>query len=226
MGIFEEYLSKLPQSIDLLDFLVNLLVTAALCLVLRLFYIRYGNAVSNRLRFANNFLPLGLTTVMVITIINFSPLLSLGLVGALSIVRYRAAIKDPEELTYLFLIIGIGLAAGANQPLVALIGFGSILLVLFLTKRLLGTAKKLRQENRMYLNIQTDVDDLSKISDLLTKQLPFVELKRMDKRDQNLELSFLIQARQLSELEAVKQQLTALSPQTSFSLVDQPELVV
>ena len=36
-----------------------------------------------------------------------------GLVGALSIVRFRAAIKEPEELVYLFLIIGIGLASGS-----------------------------------------------------------------------------------------------------------------
>lgn len=226
MGIFEEYLNSLPQSINLIDFLLNLAVTATLCLALRYFYIRLASAVSNRLRFANNFLPLGLTTVMVITIINFSPLLSLGLVGALSIVRYRAAIKDPEELTYLFLVIGIGLAAGANQPLVALIGFLAILTVLFLTKRIMGSQGHLHQENRMYLSIRTDIDDLTRITNLLTEKLPFVELKRMDKRSELLDLSYLIQATALDELESVKQSLTALSPGTTFSLVDQPELVV
>ena len=67
-----------------------------------------------------------------ITVIKFSLALSLGLVGALSIVRFRAAIKEPEELIYLFLIIGIGLAAGANQFLVAIIAtvFISLILVL------------------------------------------------------------------------------------------------
>lgn len=50
---------------------------------------------------------------------------SLGLVGALSIVRFRAAIKEPEELVYLFLVIALGLAFGSNQFMV-----GAILLVI------------------------------------------------------------------------------------------------
>ena len=66
------------------------------------------------------FIPLAIITTLVITVIKFSLALSLGLVGALSIVRFRAAIKEPEELVYLFFIIGIGLANGANQFLVSI----------------------------------------------------------------------------------------------------------
>ena len=54
-----------------------------------------------------------------ISVVKSSLSLSLGLVGALSIVRFRAAIKDPEERVYLFLCIGIGLAFGAGQPWIA-----------------------------------------------------------------------------------------------------------
>ncbi|MEO0474180.1 MAG: DUF4956 domain-containing protein [Bacteroidota bacterium] len=225
MGVFEEYLNKLPQSVDLIDFLINLGIVSLLCLLLRMYYIRFGNAVANRVRFGNNFLPLGLTTVMVITIINFSPLLSLGLVGALSIVRYRAAIKDPEELTYLFLVIGIGLAAGANQPLVAIIGFVAILALLFVTKQLLGWGTQRRQEN-MYLNVSTDIDDLPKIVNEISRHLAFLELKRMDKTKSGLELAFVIKADSLDELSAVQKALESLSPATTFSMVDQPELVI
>ena len=66
---------------------------------------------------------LAVATTLIITIVKSSLALSLGLVGALSIVRFRAAIKDPEELTYLFLVIAIGLGLGANQPLLTVIGF-------------------------------------------------------------------------------------------------------
>ena len=59
---------------------------------------------------------------MVITIVKSSLALSLGLVGALSIVRFRAAIKEPEELVYLFLIIATGLGCGAGQLKITLIG--------------------------------------------------------------------------------------------------------
>lgn len=63
---------------------------------------------------------LTLVTIAVISVVKSSLSLSLGLVGALSIVRFRAAIKDPEELVYLFLCIGIGLSLGAAQPWIAI----------------------------------------------------------------------------------------------------------
>ena len=114
---FEQYLEEFTNTINLPEFLLNLVITALVAAVLRWFYIRYSNSVSNRKRFAANFLPLALATMLIITIVKSSIALSLGLVGALSIVRFRAAIKDPEELTFLFLVIGLGLATGANQPL-------------------------------------------------------------------------------------------------------------
>ena len=56
-----------------------------------------------------------LTTLLVISVVKSSLALSLGLVGALSIVRFRTPIKEPEELAYIFLSIAIGLALGADQ---------------------------------------------------------------------------------------------------------------
>ena len=47
--------------------------------------------------------------MLIITVVKTSLALSLGLVGALSIVRFRSAIKDPEELLYLFFSIAIGI---------------------------------------------------------------------------------------------------------------------
>lgn len=87
------------------NFLFAFLVCAVLCYLLSRLYVRYGNALSNRKVFARNFIILGLTTMFIITVVKNSLALSLGLVGALSIVRFRSAIKEPEELTYLFLTI-------------------------------------------------------------------------------------------------------------------------
>ena len=75
----------------------------------------YSKSLSNKVVFSDIFILLSTVTCIVITIVKFSLALSLGLVGALSIVRFRAAIKEPEELVYLFLIIAIGLGAGAGQ---------------------------------------------------------------------------------------------------------------
>ena len=90
--------------IDLQGFLLSLFCAAILSFLVQLFYIRYSTTLSNRKEFSKNFVILGVATCIVIMIVKSSLALSLGLVGALSIVRFRAAIKEPEELVYLFLM--------------------------------------------------------------------------------------------------------------------------
>ena len=102
--------------------------------------------------FCKIFVFLALTTMAIMIIVKPSIALSLGLVGALSIVRFRAAIKDPEELTYLFLIIGIGLATGADQPLIAIIII--VFVLLFLTTSKVFSREKYLESGRTYINIQ------------------------------------------------------------------------
>ena len=72
-------------------------------------------------------------TMIITTLIAGNLALSLGMIGALSIVRFRAAIKEPEELVYLFLIIAIGLGCGANQLIITTVGiiFALILIVIY-----------------------------------------------------------------------------------------------
>ncbi len=68
--------------------------------------------------------------ILIITIIKSSIALSLGLVGALSIVRFRTPIKEPEELLYIFIAIAIGLGLGANQVFPTVISFAVIVLAM------------------------------------------------------------------------------------------------
>ena len=86
-------------------------------------YTKYGNSLSNRRSFAQNFNMISMTTMLIISIVKSSLALSLGLVGALSIVRFRTALKEPEELAFTFLCIAIGLGLGANQRLISIVGF-------------------------------------------------------------------------------------------------------
>ena len=169
MGILqklqEKYIEEFNQNIPLDEFFLNIIVVAILVSLLGLFYTRFGNSLSNRKKFADNFLPLGLATLLVIMIVKSSIALSLGLVGALSIVRFRAAIKDPEELTYLFFVIGIGLAGGANQPILAVIAFLVIISILFIRK-IVSKKVAFKNENKMYVNIQTDQEDLAEMEKL------------------------------------------------------------
>ena len=229
MGILqklqEKYIEEFNQNIPLDEFLLNILVVSLLVSLLATFYQRYGNSLSNRKKFADNFLPLGLATLLVIMIVKSSIALSLGLVGALSIVRFRAAIKDPEELTYLFFVIGIGLAGGANQPILAVIAFLVIIFILFIRK-ILTKGIAFKNENKMYVNIQTDQEDLEAITKLLTDVFPYVELKRMDTLEKGLDLSFVCKSDSIAQLATLKNKVTALSNQTRLSIIDQPDLIV
>jgi len=229
MGILqklqEKYIEEFNQNIPLDEFLLNIIVVSILVSLLGLFYTRFGNSLSNRQKFADNFLPLGLATLLVIMIVKSSIALSLGLVGALSIVRFRAAIKDPEELTYLFFVIGIGLAGGANQPILAVIAFLVIIAILFIRK-LISKRAAFKTDNKMFVNIQTDQEDLEAIAKILTDTLPYVELKRMDTLPKGLDLSFVCKSDSLNQLANLKNKVTAISENTRLSIIDQPDLIV
>jgi len=115
-----------------------------LALYIRFLYRRCNTSFSGSDSVARIFPLLTIVMIAVIATVKSSLALSLGLVGALSIVRFRAAIKEPEELVYLFLCIGVGLALGAEQPLLALA------LVIVATVYVLGihfTTGKSRRQN-------------------------------------------------------------------------------
>ncbi|PSR12299.1 MAG: DUF4956 domain-containing protein [Bacteroidetes bacterium] len=221
----ERYIQEFSNNVPLAEFLFNIFIASLLASLVRLFYIHYGNAVSNRRRFGNNFLPLALGTLLVIMIVKSSIALSLGLVGALSIVRFRAAIKDPEELVYLFMTIGLGLACGANQPLLAVIAIVVILGVLWISKRLTGESQQ-HTSGRLFLNITTDTNDLDQVTAILVAHLPYVELKRLDTLETGLDMAFVARADSPQQINQLQQALRQLSPGTRLSLLEQPELIV
>ena len=118
--------------IDFGNFFIAILLSFLLSLIVKFTYVKVGRALNDKDYFSDTFIPLAIITTLVITVIKFSLALSLGLVGALSIVRFRAAIKEPEELVYLFFIIAIGLANGANQFILSIIATLIIVAFLFL----------------------------------------------------------------------------------------------
>jgi len=223
--IQEKYIEEFTNNVPFDEFLFNIIIVALLTSVLRFYYIRFGNAISNRRKFGNNFLPLALGTLLIIMIVKSSIALSLGLVGALSIVRFRAAIKDPEELTYLFIAIGLGLAGGANQPILAIVAFTLIIGLLFINRLIIGNVS-FKKEDKLFVNISTDEEDLGKVTALLTSIFPYVELKRLDTLEKGMDVSFVCKADSIDQLSKAKNEISQLSKQTRLSIVDQPDLIV
>ena len=142
---------KTNINIDLPDFILNLIVVGVLCYLIKIFYKKFSTTLSNREEFSKNFILLGIATCIVITIVKNSLALSLGLVGALSIVRFRAAIKEPEELVYLFLVIATGLGGGAGQIKITISGMAIGFIVIYLNS--LRSEKNIKNNEIINLGI-------------------------------------------------------------------------
>lgn len=123
---------ELPAASSLLVIGAMLLLGGILAIYLRFLY-RWTAPQSSSASIARVFPLLTLVTIVVIAVVKSSLALSLGLVGALSIVRFRAAIKDPEELVYLFICVGLGLSLGAVQVwlAIALVVAASVFALIF-----------------------------------------------------------------------------------------------
>ena len=113
------------------DFLISLLVALVLGLVIFLAYRITYSGVAYSKRFNVSLVMLTLITTMVMAVISNNIALSLGMVGALSIVRFRTAVKDSRDTTFIFWCIGIGICCGVAQ--FALAAIGSAVIFLFLT---------------------------------------------------------------------------------------------
>ena len=189
---FENFLTTQSIQVPVFDFVLNLVLALILAYILEKIYIKFGKALSNRTMFASNFLVLAATTMLIISIVKSSLALSLGLVGALSIVRFRSAIKEPEELTYLFLTIAIGLGFGANQRLITIVGFIVVAVIIILK----NYSKRSKDDYNVYVtvsgNTQTNVD-LDRIVNVLNEHCSMVILKRFDENQTTLEALFLVE---------------------------------
>lgn len=143
---------SVAQNVSALTLAVYLLLGGFLALYIRLLYRCCGSSPSDSDSITRVFPLLTLVTIGVISVVKSSLALSLGLVGALSIVRFRAAIKEPEELVYLFLCIGVGLSLGAGLPLLA------VVLVLVATVFVVGMylAGRGRRQQNLLLTISGD----------------------------------------------------------------------
>ncbi len=130
----ENFFLNSSVDISIGNFITAIILSTILAFLIKLSYVKISKSLNDKEHFSEIFVPLAIITTLVITVIKFSLALSLGLVGALSIVRFRAAIKEPEELVYLFFIIGIGLANGANQFFIAIIATFITITILYLRK--------------------------------------------------------------------------------------------
>ncbi len=142
--------SILKESITQMGLVENLspeyiglvLGTALLCgIILYLVYKCFYRGAVYSENFGLLILMTTLTVAFIIMTISSNIVLSLGMVGALSIVRFRAAVKDPLDVGFLFLGIAAGLTAGAGLFFIAVLGT-VVISVVFVCMRMLGKGRE------------------------------------------------------------------------------------
>ena len=218
-ALFQKFLITENAKIDLTDFIINSVIIVVLALILEITYTRCAKSLSNRKLFANNFLLIAFTTMLIIVIVKSSLALSLGLVGALSIVRFRSAVKEPEELAYLFLTISIGLGLGANQRIITILAYIIIMVIIWIRYFI---TKKSQQQNLFITVYSTEplsvqLDDIIAV---IKQSFKAVELKRYDEDKKFIETAFLVETKKTDKLQECKSKLQKLSDTVKVSFVD------
>lgn len=120
-------------SMQLGDILLSLILAVILGLFITFIYKETYEGVSFDNEFGRCLVGLCIITTFVILAVTNNVVLSLGMVGALSIVRFRAAIKEPIDIVFLFWSISVGIVLGAKMIGLAYIGSGLIGLVLYIS---------------------------------------------------------------------------------------------
>ncbi len=95
------------------EFIVGFLTTVILSLVIKYIYQKYSNSVSNKKIISSIFPLFSLSIFLIVVTIKSSIVLSLGLVGALSIIRFRTAIKEAEQIVYFLILTAISISTAA-----------------------------------------------------------------------------------------------------------------
>jgi hypothetical protein len=227
VGALQDWIAGLSaNTAQAIQCALNALIGGVLGLYVRELYRRVGPVYSSRETFGNLFPLLTSITVVIIFVVKSSLALSLGLVGALSIVRFRTAIKDPEELVYLFLSIAIGVALGAELLLL------TILFILVVTLFIVGRFLWARKPNRhnLLLTVSGDAVRFFDLSDLdimgvIQSETRSMTLQRFDVEDGVVQFRATVVIKDAQAARSLMSRLTAKLPDFQVSYVNLDSLV-
>jgi len=141
----KKILEALAQMQVKMSFGTVLLILVIAFLVSLIIYFTYKNTYSGVMynpRFNVSLIMITMVTTIVMVVIGSNISVSLGMVGALSIIRFRTAIKDPRDTSFIFWAVVSGLACGTQNYMIVLVGSVFVCLILFLFKKKVAVISK------------------------------------------------------------------------------------
>ena len=135
--IFKSSFLEKVSSFSILDMVIAMAVAFALGLFIYIVYKRTFRGVMYSSSFGVSLMAMTLITTLIILAVTSNVILSLGMVGALSIVRFRTAVKEPLDIAFLFWAISAGIVTGAGLIPLAVIGsiFIGVVLTIFVNAK-------------------------------------------------------------------------------------------
>ena len=213
MGIFD------PRIIESL-FVVFMAVMCGL--TLRITMTLIGQKWINTFHHTLSYILLPVITLVITKVIAGNLALSLGMIGALSIVRFRAAIKEPEEIAYLFLCIAIGLGLGANYTLVTVTGFA---IILALTIVVNVFSKKNVDHEEMFCTISLNKKFvLEELLSVLKKHSNYLFLRDFDITSEFSQVGLLINFKNSNNILSLTEELNRTYPGVSIKFLNKQAL--
>lgn len=135
--IFKSSFLEKVSSFSILDVVIAMAVSFALGLFIYIVYKKTFRGVMYSTSFGVSLMAMTLITTLIILAVTSNVILSLGMVGALSIVRFRTAVKEPLDIAFLFWAISAGIVTGAGLIPLAVIGsiIIGVVLVIFVNRK-------------------------------------------------------------------------------------------
>tara|TARA_B100000965_G_C19559352_1_gene743758 strand:- start:536 stop:1234 length:699 start_codon:yes stop_codon:yes gene_type:complete len=207
----------LSSRLDIFPTLFAFVVCLLISFLVRSFYIKFGNSIAGKLNLGNIIPILSAIVFLVILVVKSSLALSLGLVGALSIVRFRTPIKEPEELVYLFLSIGIGLGCAAGYVFLTTFIVISLLVIIyfFLSQ---NTILKGVNEYNLMINWTENNIDLNKLVETFKSKTNSLSLVRYSVNAKSNSAFFIVEAKNSDLLNEIVSELKNIDETIDFTI--------
>ncbi|WP_291327444.1 DUF4956 domain-containing protein [Desulfovibrio sp. UCD-KL4C] len=212
----------LPLPAGYLDFVVGFIFSGGCARFAGAVYTVFGSSMSNRKRFANTFVILTVTIMLVISVVKASLALSLGLVGALSIIRFRTAVKEPEELAFLFFTIAVGLGFGAGKIGITLIAFWAICIGFILFKKIIPA--QTIDSSYLVTVYSSETNILNSVKQFLSTNNLSYEFTRLESSPEMKNFSFLVNINSLDILSTIDQYFLKENLDASVTVVQTRDL--
>ena len=218
MNNLDSLISSGFSDLDTVSVIINFILCVIMSFIARLFYIKYSTSLTGKHHIGTVIPILATIVFLVILIVKSSLALSLGLVGALSIVRFRTPIKEPEELVYLFLSIAIGLGYAAGYSFLTSIITLSILAMIYLWL----SNKSIGNKDEYNLVVSWENDDLTfeKILDEIMSVSSSLKLIRLNKGQMNNSAVFLIVPDSNLGIDDISHKIKTIDPSFELSFYE------